>query len=412
MKTLTACVFFVLCGMSSDAFAQTPIKILFDATKAESAGNADWVIDADLHNMKWNPNGSTGGGNESNAQTTPTPAQSGITSSTPETYWKGALSNWAIDCVNYGYQVETLPYNGQITYGNSSNTQDLSNYKIFIVDEPNIKFTTSQKTALINFISNGGGLFMISDHDNSDRNGDGWDSPAIWNDFLLNNGVADSALGLTFNLLDFSGIFYNVSTSLTDPIIHGPFGDVTEVQWSDGTTMNIYPDKNSTVVGAIYEATTGSGTNDLLCAYGRYGQGKFAALGDSSPTDDGTGDSNDQLYNGYTQDANGNHQKLLMNITIWLAEVNPPSSVGINENKSSSINIYPNPVEDYIIVDLHDNSAGNKIELFNYAGELLLQKDLNSSGSRLDIAAYPKGLYLLRITRNKTLISQQKLIKM
>ena len=27
------------------------IKILFDATKAETAGNADWVIDADNHNL-------------------------------------------------------------------------------------------------------------------------------------------------------------------------------------------------------------------------------------------------------------------------------------------------------------------------------------------------------------------------
>lgn len=26
-------------------------KILFDASKAQAAGNADWVIDADLHNI-------------------------------------------------------------------------------------------------------------------------------------------------------------------------------------------------------------------------------------------------------------------------------------------------------------------------------------------------------------------------
>jgi hypothetical protein len=30
---------------------QTQVKILFDATKAESAGNADWIIDADLNNI-------------------------------------------------------------------------------------------------------------------------------------------------------------------------------------------------------------------------------------------------------------------------------------------------------------------------------------------------------------------------
>lgn len=29
------------------------VKILFDATKAESEGNADWVVDADLNNLRF-----------------------------------------------------------------------------------------------------------------------------------------------------------------------------------------------------------------------------------------------------------------------------------------------------------------------------------------------------------------------
>jgi hypothetical protein len=68
---------------------------------------------------------------------------------------------------------KTLPYNGKITYGDSSNVQDLSNYKVYIIDEPNLKFTTAEANAFVNFVNNGGGLFMISDHDISDRNGDG-----------------------------------------------------------------------------------------------------------------------------------------------------------------------------------------------------------------------------------------------
>jgi hypothetical protein len=160
--------------------AQT-IKILFDATKAETANNADWVIDADLHNLGYQGGpASEGGGNEANAQRVPNPPQSAVTASTNGTYWNGALSSWAIDCVNQGYTVETLPYNGQITYGNSSNLQDLSHYNVFIVCEPNILFSASEKTAILHFVQNGGGLFVISDHDNSDRNGDGSDSPHIW----------------------------------------------------------------------------------------------------------------------------------------------------------------------------------------------------------------------------------------
>src|SRR5205085_17815 len=80
--------------------AQT-VKILFDATKAEMAGNADWVIDADLHNIGYsNGPAVVGQGSESNPQRFPAPLQSNITGSTNETYWEGSLSHWGIDCVN------------------------------------------------------------------------------------------------------------------------------------------------------------------------------------------------------------------------------------------------------------------------------------------------------------------------
>ncbi|MEI8087913.1 MAG: hypothetical protein WCG93_17005, partial [Paludibacter sp.] len=103
------------------------LKILFDATKAETAGNADWVISG---------TGST---------QIPSPAQSGITSTTPENFWTGGLSSWGIDCVKQGYYVETLPVGASITYGSTSNTQDLKNYKVFVVCEPNSQFTAAEK---------------------------------------------------------------------------------------------------------------------------------------------------------------------------------------------------------------------------------------------------------------------------
>jgi hypothetical protein len=90
--------------------SKAQVKILYDATKAESAANADWVIDADAHNLSWS-NGPAvlNGGNESNPQRYPTPDQSTVTSSTAETYWEGAISAWGIDMVKKGYEVETLP---------------------------------------------------------------------------------------------------------------------------------------------------------------------------------------------------------------------------------------------------------------------------------------------------------------
>ena len=179
------------------------------------AGNADWVIDADSKS-----------GGESNPQRIPTPAQSGITASTSETYWNGGISAWAIDLVKQGYYVETLPRTGGvISYGNPNNDQDLSNYKVFIVTEPNSQFTMAEKDAIINFVKNGGGLYMIADHDNSDRNGDGWDSPAIWNDLVSTNSVVANPFGITFDVVTFSPFnteisLVSVSTLSSNPFAH------------------------------------------------------------------------------------------------------------------------------------------------------------------------------------------------
>ena len=76
----------------------TPKKFLFDATKAETAGNADWVLDADTSPQRF-----------------PTPAQSNITATTTENFWRGGLSAWGIALVKLGHTVETLPLRTAIT---------------------------------------------------------------------------------------------------------------------------------------------------------------------------------------------------------------------------------------------------------------------------------------------------------
>ena len=265
---------FALSFLTLNSYSQ--IKILFDATKAESAGNADWVIDADTHNLGFSSGPAiVGGGSESNPQRIPTPLQSTITASTPETYWQGALSNWAIDCVKQGYIVETLPYNGQITYGISSNAQDLSNYKIFVIDEPNIAFTATEKTAIITFVQNGGGLCIISDHTMSDRNNDGIDSPQILNDLMSNNTVQNNPFGISFDYANFSMTSSNVAALSSNTILNGAAGSVTQVKWSNGTSMTLNPTQNTTATGLIYK--TGSNTTgitDVMCASASYLSGK------------------------------------------------------------------------------------------------------------------------------------------
>jgi hypothetical protein len=310
-------------------FTTAQTKILFDATKAETAGNADWVIDSDVFNLGFSSGPATvGGGDESNPQRFPTPAAT-LGQTYTETYWKGALSYWGLDCVQKGYSVETLPVGGSITYGNASNPQDLLNYKAFIICEPNIQFTAAEKTAILNFVAGGGGLFMISDHDVSDRNNDGWDSPQIWDDLMQVNSTGNTnPFGMIFNrstttsLDNFSETSTNVNPALspTDSILHGPMGNVAKVLWSNGTSMTLSPAANPTVRAVIYKTSVSPATGNagVMVAYAHYGKGKVIAIGDSSPCDDGTGDPNDNLFTGYMGDVPPNHRNLLMNGTIWL----------------------------------------------------------------------------------------------
>ncbi len=78
------------------------VKVLFDATKAEMAGNADWVIDADTHNIGFSSGVINFNGNESNPQRFPTPDQSTVAANTSENYWTGGISAWGIEAVKAG----------------------------------------------------------------------------------------------------------------------------------------------------------------------------------------------------------------------------------------------------------------------------------------------------------------------
>jgi hypothetical protein len=281
----------------------TAKKFLFDNTKAETAGNADWVIDED--------NGTP--------QRIPTPLQSTITSTTAETYWTGAISSWGIALAKQGHTVETLPSTGTITYGSSTNAQDLSKYDVFVVDEPNIRFTAAEKTALLNFVRNGGGLFMVSDHTQSDRNSDGWDSPAIWNDLMTNNGTVNNPFGFSVDLTNIVELSSNVlANNTTNPILHGSQGNVTQLDFHNGATLTLNSTANATVQGLIWRSGYSQGSTNVLCASSTYGTGRVYIVTDSSPIDDGTGASGNTLFNGWTTYS---HIPLFMNASLWLAKL-------------------------------------------------------------------------------------------
>ena len=289
----------------------------------------------------------------------------------------------------------------------------MSNYKVFVVDEPNIVFTAVEKTAIMHFVQNGGGLFMISDHVVSDRNNDGWDSPHIWNDLMKNNTVQNNPFGITFDSANFSETSTNIPSLPNDSLLHGPMGNVTEVMWSNGTSMTLNTSQNSSVKGVVYKTGSTFGNSNVMMAYARFGQGKIAALGDSSPPDDGTGDPNDVLYNGWTLDANGNHERLIMNATIWLAASNTMTTGVTNIEDNASIRFYPNPFNTSATLEFETNQKNynTTLSIFDIVGKEIKRIDnIGNNSVTVEKGELNQGVYFYNLYNAEKIIGRGKFI--
>jgi hypothetical protein len=271
--------------------------VLFDDDHAETAGNADWIISNSI----------------------PDPLQQNANPQS-ETDWTGGISAWGVALQKTGrYSLKTN--NSTITYGDSSNPLDLANFRALVLPEPNTLFTSSEKTAIMSFVKNGGGLFMIADHTGSDRNNDGYDSLQIFNDLMSNSGVGSDPFGIKFDALNIVSENPNNDTpnASADPILNGPFGSATGSIIRNGTTETLNPSANPNVKGVVYRSGyANTGTMGVFISRSTYGSGRVIAEGDSSAIDDGTCQPGNTCYNGWNDPA-GQNYTLFPNGTEWLA---------------------------------------------------------------------------------------------
>lgn len=282
--------------------------ILFDAAHAQTAGNADWTLDEDTCGT---------------AQRYPTPDQSGITSSTAETYWNGAHSAMGVDLVKKGFHVESLPVGARISYGDGTNAQDLSHYNVFVMPEPNIALTSTEITAIRNFVFNGGGLFMIADHAGADRNSDGIDAAGVFNQLM----GSPSLFGITYNDNSSDTTYgwfddhpdHNYTTVTSSPIIFtGTFGVPSPTKG-----LGLFGSSSMTLSGAaqghVWKTTSTHDTSTgVTYATSTYGTGRIAAIADSSVTEDATNSCGHSTFLGYN-DPSYDNGLLVANGISWLA---------------------------------------------------------------------------------------------
>lgn len=272
-------------------------RVLFDDTKAETAGNADWIISTSMPDP---------------TRQDPAPTQ--------DTDWTGALSSWGVALQRTGdYQLDTLPPGDSITFGTAS-ALDLSQFDVLVLPEPNVLLSSAEKTAVMRFVQGGGGLFFITDHTGSDRNNDGADAVDVANDLMTNNSVdSTDPFGLSVDLKDVSSDHPVPIDAPTNPVLHGPFGDVAHSLIAAGTTFTLHPADNPAVQGVLHLSTSAAGNTNDTFVTSTFGAGRVAFWDDSSPIDDGTGQPGNNLFVGWA-DPTADNAALGLNATQWLAQ--------------------------------------------------------------------------------------------
>lgn len=242
-----------------------PKKVLFDLTKSEDSGNADWRID-------------------------------------------GAYSEWAKELRGNGYVVETLT-------GSAITTSSLQGVSVLIVPEPQDPFSDSERGVVLTFVQNGGGLLLIGDHRTSDRNNNGWDSPEVFNGW---DGTSPSnPAQSTRKSLDSANLFglkFSFNSSFSSPVL-------------TATALRVHPVLTGVTKTGVYVGTSidilagvsllGTGGKSYLGA-NEVGQGRILAYGDSSAFSDGSmsNGTNDQRNNWGKLD----NARLGENMVGWLAK--------------------------------------------------------------------------------------------
>ena len=285
------------------AFAQTPKKVLFDHTGWEDGGtSAYWIIDTHEPN--------------------PSPANPAV-----ETDWNGGISCLAFDLLKKGYTVQTLPASGgRITFHDSTNAQDLSNYSVYVIPECYRLFTAAEKQAIVAFVQAGGGLYMMGNHDGATRvtsqHPGSTDAFHVFNDLLANE-----ASGFGFTFVDGHGPGdANANTTTTaitagtsameQAIVHGPNGLMTAMDFHSFAYLNI-TGSNPATKWIVQTQVSGDPSTDYFMVATTYGAGRVVAIGDSSPSDDGTTTtSGKSLIDGYHSNSN---KAEILNAVDWLA---------------------------------------------------------------------------------------------
>ncbi len=284
----------------------------------------------------------------------------------------GAFSDFADGLREANFQVDalerTLPMSAQAYDEPTVTLNKLKPYDVFIIGEANIPFKASEQAAMLQYVKEGGSIFFISDHYNSDRNLNRWDSSEVMNGYrrgafgdpIKGMAAAEAASGAMRDVTstDWLGQNFGVrfrynsvgDVTKTDAVKYdqsfGITAGVNDVEMHSGSTLVILDPKR--VKGIIYLPQNVPGWNNAVensdkknfptggvyknggkaegpyAAIVKLGKGKAAFIGDSSPVEDASpkyvredNGSKKKTYDGFKGEAQDG--VFLVQTVKWLA---------------------------------------------------------------------------------------------
>jgi len=214
-----------------------------------------------------------------------------------------------------------------------------------------------------------------------------------WNDMpsgkKLNNITEDNGNGT---------ISFNVITG----DIANPTGVITSTE-SGSTTVHPIP-----VSITFNEPVFGFEISDLNITNGV--AENFVSVSDSLYTVDvepiKTGQVLVNISENVAEDAAGNGNNAT---TMWSVNFDYPA--GINDMKELGFNIYPNPSNGLINVEISNDFNVGSVKIIDLTGRVVYNEQLTQNMNRIDISKHSSGMYILNIQIDNKIYNSQIIVK-
>lgn len=86
------------------------------------------------------------------------------------------------------------------------------------------------------------------------------------------------------------------------------------------------------------------------------------------------------------------------------------SLIGLDENLLDEIQIYPNPAQDFVNIDLAKNINHAQLSIYNLTGQLVMQKQITQPNQNIPITELGNGVYVFVVESGGAVVGRKRVV--